>query len=99
MPKGYAGHWAKSTNQTKHGPYFHILFLAISVLLPYVFLGFLPASDDDDDDNTNTNANNNNKILSRTFYMSDAKCHIYICIHTYIHSLLVLITTWKKIRN
>ena len=27
-----------------------IVFLAISFLLPYFFLGFLPASDDDDDD-------------------------------------------------
>ena len=27
-----------------------IVFLAISFLLPYFFLGFLPASDDDGDD-------------------------------------------------
>lgn len=66
MFKGYAGHWAGNTKQTRHEHYFHVL----SFLLLYFFLGFLSVSDDemmmmavmiDGDDN------DNNTIWSRTF--------------------------------
>lgn len=43
MFKGYAGHWAGNTKQTRYEHYFPVL----SFLLPYFFLGFLSVSDDE----------------------------------------------------